>query len=144
MAAPEIESSEYFFRIGRNAAKAKVDQLRRPIARPSSIPGRYAVSYYDAEGNFVHSLFGAMRVLTRRGDIDIIYIGEGESRREFTSPGDFIEYIRSINPSAYAAAAAAAGNENEDPRPLGGRRKHSRRHRSRSRRHRKHARTRRS
>ena len=96
---PKIETSEYFFRIGRNAAKNMVNTKRSPIIRPSSVPGKYAVSYYNIDGKLIHSLFD-VRVSPRNG-LEKITIGDGIEQMEFSSPRDFIEYTRRFNPSAY-------------------------------------------
>jgi hypothetical protein len=124
-AAPEIETSEYFFRIGRDAAIEKLKELKRPIARTSSIPNKYAITYYNKDGDIVHSLFGAYRILTRRGNIDIIYMGEGDNVIRFESPKEFIDFIRSINHGAYEDPGSPAANSprlvaNSDDPTMGG------------------------
>lgn len=135
---PARLETNIFFSSGydRERAERELATMGRPIVRSSSQPNKYAVTFFNRDGQIKHSLITATEFVHRgiSGSELALYL-QGLDRR-FGSLEELIEFVKNINPTAYSERISMVNTD--DPQPLEGgmyrRRRQSRRHRRNSRR----------
>jgi hypothetical protein len=122
-AAPSIEGNALFSEgYDRSRAERELSYFGRPIVRPSSRPGLYAITFYGKDGEILHSLIRTMGVQHTRNspyETKIFLQGLGDP---FSSLEELIEFVKKYNPSAYENPTVLVRNSNNitDPEPVMG------------------------
>jgi hypothetical protein len=111
----------------RERAERELATMGRPIVRSSSQPNKYAVTFFNHDGQIKHSLITATEFVHRgvSGSELALYL-QGLDRR-FGSLEELIEFVKNINPTAYSVEIYTGNTE--DPQPLEGGIRHRNRRR---------------
>jgi hypothetical protein len=99
----------------RDRAEHELKTIGRPIVRPSSQSGKYAITYFNESGAIVHSLIGVVGVEnynSMRGRFyRQVFFLQGLDR-QFESLQELVDFVKAFNELAYTHSTESTNNYN--------------------------------